>query len=228
MQTQIQELTQELEAKPVNHNNFYKRFRDETLSQEQLRRFAKQYFWFCDQFITVLVGLIYNTPSNQGAMRLELIKTLYSEMGYGKEENIHLNLLRRFTTALGINEEELQTVTPTPKVAAYIEGLDELFTRSDFRKAVGAEFGVEVTAALEFTYLSPGIEKYKQFTKQDIYFFPFHLAEEELHSDWLTQAVLNICQTEEDLALIREGALKAADLWGEFWEGMEAYVFAED
>lgn len=223
----IQDLTRELEAKPVNKNSFYRRFKEETLTDEQLKRFGGQYFWFCQNFIPLLAGLIYNTPLQEEDIRLELVKTLYSELGYGKKENVHLNLLRRFTTALGFSEGDLQNIEPIPEVENYIRQLEEFFVRSDFRTALGSEFGVEITAALEFTYLFPGIQKYPQFSRQDIYFFEFHLAEEQLHGDWLTEAVSRMARTEDAEELIKEGALKAADLWGSFWEGMERYVFVE-
>lgn len=221
-------VTKELEALPVNNNSFYRRFKEERLTDEQLVRFAKQYFWFCKNFIPVLAGLIYNTPVNEEGIRLELVKTLYSELGYGKEKEVHLNLLRRFTTALGISEEELKAVEPIPEVKQYIEELDALFARGDFRVGLGAEFGVEITAGLEFSYLCPGVLKYSQFSKDQVYFFTFHLIEEQNHGDWLSEAVSKLATTPQDEEKIRAGALKAAELWDEFWKGMEREVFVGD
>ena len=224
----IEKLTEEMKAAPVNRNGFFIRFKNETLNPEQLKRFAGQYFWFCKNFIRVLVGLIYNTPAEEDDMRLELVKTLYSELGYGKKDDIHLNLLRKFTKALDFTDEDLQKIKPIPEVRNYIEQLGSTFLKTDFREALGAEFAVEITALPEFTYLYPGIRKYVNLSDQDIIFFKFHLAEEELHGEWLTEAVLRIVKTEEDKALIRKGAVKAAQLWGEFWEGMYRYVFEEE
>jgi len=138
-----------------------------------------------------------------------------------------LNLLRQFTAALGMTEADLQAVEPIPEVRTYIERLDELFARGDYRKALGAEFGVEITAGLEFSYLCPGVEKYPEFSKQEIYFFTFHLIEEQLHGDWLSQAVEKLCKNSDDEVKIREGALTAAALWDDFWKGVERFVFAE-
>ncbi len=220
-------LSQELETLPVYNNKFFTTFKTEYLTEVQMKKFAGQYFWFCQNFITALIGLIYNTPPTE-AVRMELLKTLWSEMGYGKDEAIHLNLLRQFTTRLGLSEHDLQQVTPIPEIKNYIDYLGTIFLTGDYREAIGAEFGVETTAADEFTYLYPGIKKYENFSAADIHFFAFHLIEEQQHGSWLAEAVEKIARTPEDEVFIRKGALEAGKLWGEFWEGMYRYVVEEN
>ena len=219
------DLAKKLREAPVNRTPFYYKFRDRNLSEEQLRRFAVQYFWFCKNFIRVLVGLVYNTPDSEEEVRLQLVKTLYSELGYGKKEGIHLNLLRKFTTALNISQQELDEAVPIPDVEQYIRELGDIFLKADYREAIGAEFGVEITAAPEFTFLYPGVKKYSRFSPEDIIFFKFHLTEEELHGDWLTEAVAKIAESDKDRRLVEKGALRAAELWNQFWVGMDQYVF---
>ena len=221
----LKDLTKRLQEAPVNRTPFYYKFRDRSLSDEQLRRFAVQYFWFCKNFIRVLVGLIYNTPDSEEEVRLELVKTLYSELGYGQKQGIHLNLLRKFTAALNISEQELNEAEIIPEVEQYIRELGEIFLKADYREAIGAEFGVEITAATEFTFLYPGVKKYLWFSPEDIVFFKFHLAEEKKHGDWLTEAVSKIVVKDEDRRLVERGALRAAELWNQFWIGMDRYVF---
>lgn len=228
MNTQIDQLVDQLEASPVNSNPFFVRFKKEKLTDEQLIRFAKQYFWFCQNFITALCGLIYNTPVDLEETKLELIKTLYSEMGYGKREGVHLNLLRKFTTALGISDEDLKAIKPIPEVKSFIEDLTELFANRDYRESIGGEFAIEVIAAPEFTYLYPGVQQYDQFTPEEIIFFKFHLAEEELHGDWLTEAVKQMVKNQEDFDLVTKGAKQAEALWASMWEGLYREVFQEE
>lgn len=224
MNTQIDQLVDQLESSPVNSNPFFVRFKTEKLSQEQLVKFSKQYFWFCQNFITALCGLIYNTPVELEDTKLELIKTLYSEMGYGKKQGVHLNLLRNFTSALGISEEDLKSVQPIPEVKGFIEKLTDLFANRDYRESIGGEFAIEVIAAPEFTYLYPGIQQY-DFSPEEIIFFKFHLAEEELHGDWLTEAVRQMVKTQEDFDLVKVGAQQAEQLWADMWDGIYREVF---
>lgn len=225
--TMINALAEDLKKLPANNNRFYLRFKNETLTDDQLRRFAEQYFWFCQNFIRALVGLIYNAPNDQEGVRFELIKTLYSEMGYGKLEAVHLTLLKKFLRRLGFNEKIWNNIKPIPQVEHYISYLENLYLKGNFCEAMGAEFGVEVTAATEFTYLYPGVKKYPNFSSDDIHFFAFHLIEEEQHGDWLMSAVEKLIKTPEDFALVEQGARRAAELWGNFWEGMYTYVFVE-
>lgn len=221
-------LRNEIENASVNRNRFYTAFRDRVLTEGQMKKFIGQYFWFCKTFIRTLAGLVANTPDEQEDVRLELVKTLSSELGYGNKQAIHLNQLRKFTKKLGLSEDYLGQVELIPEVKNYIKDLRYLFGDADFRESIGAEFGVEVTAYPEFTYLYPGLKKYKEFADDDINFFKLHLVEEKLHGDWMTEAITNLGTTEQDRELIRSGALKAIASWGKFWDGMYEYVFEEN
>lgn len=81
-------------------------------------------------------------------------------------------------------------------------------------------------AKILYTTLTPTFKQYSEFSKQEIIFFSLHYTEEQLHSDWLTKAVLQISNEPEDRELIRKGALTAGTLWGNFWEGMYEYVLS--
>ncbi len=225
MNTFLEDLTQEVKKSPANSNPFFQKFKDDFLTREQLQIFARNYFVFCREFIPTLAGLIFNMPMKEEDIRLELVKTLYSEMGYGNKKAVHLNLLKKFTDALGLNSEELMTASACPKIQAFNEGLRDLFVKSDYRVALGAEFAIEIIAAPEFTYLYPGVKKYKEFSDLDIIFFKFHLEEEQLHGDWLTEAVKNLLKTDEEKKLVWQGAHEAVALWGQMWEVMMEEVF---
>ena len=157
-------------------------------------------------------------------MRVELTKTLYSELGSGVMEQAHIRQLEDFAQILGIQPSELGLTQPIPEVEQYLHVLDRLFLQSDFLKALGAELAVETTAISEFRYFLPGLKKYPQFTDKDLTFFSTHLQEEEHHSDWLRDAVRKTATTPEDLELVAQGARETADAWHEFWIGMRAHV----
>ncbi|MGH7255331.1 MAG: hypothetical protein ACREI3_06090, partial [Nitrospirales bacterium] len=73
-------LIEELQAHPVNHNACFQAFARELPPRAQLRRFFLQYHCFCKQFVKVLEGLLYRTPVDELEMRIELVKTLHSEL----------------------------------------------------------------------------------------------------------------------------------------------------
>lgn len=223
----VESLIAELARHPVNTNRFFEAFRDRTLDTEQFQIFLRQYHYFCKHFVKSLEGLLYRTPVDELDMRVELIKTLYSELGNGRSEHAHITQLERFAAAAGLDPADLQQTRPLPEVAAYLLTLNRLFTQSDYLVALGAELAVETTAASEFRHFYPGLQKYPAFSEADLSFFRSHLEEEQAHSDWLAEAVRRTVRSPMDLDAVSAGAREAADAWHRFWLGMHQTVFPE-
>ncbi len=218
-------LMDELQRHPVNANPFFLAFRERPLSPEQLQVFMRQYHYFCKHFVKALEGLLYHTPVDQMEMRIELAKTLHSELGGGVAERAHITLLERFCGMAGLSRAELGRTVPLPEVDAYLTLLHTLFVESHYLVALGAELAVEVTADSEFQYLYPGLKQYPAFQEQDLEFFKLHLTEEPCHSAWLLEAVQRTAHTEEEQALVQAGARETADGWLRFWDGLYRAVF---
>ncbi len=218
-------LMDELQRHPVNANPFFLAFRERPLSSEQLQVFMRQYHYFCKHFVKALEGLLYHTPVDQMEMRIELAKTLHSELGGGVAERAHITLLERFCGMAGLSRAELGRTVPLPEVDAYLTLLHTLFVESHYLVALGAELAVEVTAGSEFQYLYPGLKQYPAFQEQDLEFFKLHLTEEPCHSAWLLEAVQRTAHTEEEQALVQAGARETADGWLRFWDGLYRAVF---
>jgi pyrroloquinoline quinone (PQQ) biosynthesis protein C len=223
----LNQLMAELTAHPVNHHPFFVRFQAEHLTHRQLQAFFRQYHYFCKHFVKVLEGLLYATPIDEVEMRVELIKTLHSELGSGSYERAHVKQLEQFGQKLGLSVTDLEETQPVHEVRAYLKALHRLFTESDYLTALGAELAVETTAISEFRYFAPGLKKYSDFTPEDLIFFELHLQEEQHHSDWLVDAVRKTASTPEQLTQVAAGARQTADGWHEFWNGMYREVFQE-
>ncbi len=221
----LDSLVSEIERHPVNANAFFMAFRDRPLSPGRLRAFLLQYHYFCKHFVKVLEGLLYNTPVEELDMRVELSKTLHSELGGGRSEQAHIRLLARFAAAAGVSQTELDRAAPMPESAAYLATLQRLFVESDYLTALGAEMAVEITAGSEFRYFYPGLQKYGRFSAHDLVFFEMHLEAEDCHGAWLTEAVRKTARTTADLERVARGARTTADAWQAFWEGMYREVF---
>jgi len=112
----LNQLMEELTAHPVNRHLFFVRFKAEYLNHEQLRAFFRQYHYFCKHFVKVLEGLLYATPIHEVEMRVELIKTLHSELGSGSCEHAHVKQLERFGQKLGLSESDVSRTEPIPGV----------------------------------------------------------------------------------------------------------------
>lgn len=219
-------LVRELAHHPVNHNEFFRRVRDERLTRPRLQRFVRQYQYFCKHFVKVLEGLLYRTPLDQLDMRVELTRTLYSELGNGDPAQAHLTLLNRFAARLDLDDAALQRTGPLPCVRDYLRTLHELFLDSDYLTALGAALAVELTAASEFRSLYPALQRYPWFREEDLAFFRLHVEEEVSHGDWLTDAVARTARSADDYERVGGGARRTADAWHAFWLGLSDEVFA--
>lgn len=223
----VDDLIASLRALPVNCNRFYVRFRAGGLSFEQLRTFAGPYYWMCIQYEgRLLPGLIARVPIAEDAIRLELVRTLYSELGACDPHRVHAALFAKFMRAIGCTDAAIADAAPISAVAAYVEQLDDVFRRGSFTTALGAALGVEVTSATEFEYLTPGALTYRPTLGDDaLEYFTLHAIEEEHHSDWLAAAARAAARSPTDILELREGAMLAARLWTDFWEDMYTHVF---
>jgi pyrroloquinoline-quinone synthase len=221
----VHELAAELRKHPVNANAFFRAFEAEHLSRDRLCVFVCQYHYFCKHFVKLLEGLLFHTPIDQTEMRIELVKTLYSEWGNGRPDQAHLALLGRFAGALGLTTADFAATLPLPAVTQYLRLLQRLFMDSDHLAALGAETAVEVTAASEFNSLYPGLKKYSCFQEDDLIFFRLHMQEELTHGQWLLQAVERTAPTPETQARVLAAARETADAWHAFWLGLYEPVF---
>lgn len=221
----IESLVEELQGHPVNTNEFFRTFQARTLSPRHLRLFARQYHYFCFRFVKILEGLLYYTPIHELEMRIELAKTLYSELGSGSPDRAHVRQLERFVYSTGLSPQELADTVPLPEVTTYLDALRRLFLHSGYLTALGAELAVETTAVSEFRYLLQGLERYEQFDERALEFFELHLVEEQNHSDWLIEAVRKTIRSESDFNQVAAGARETADAWLEFWAGLYRVVF---
>lgn len=221
----IDSLIDEIHTHPVNTNEFFRIFKARQLSPRQLRVFIRQYHYFCFQFVKVLEGLLYHTPIEQVEMRTELAKTLYSELGSGSPERVHIRQLERFAHSIGLHPRDLEDTEPISEVTQYLDTLRRLFSGPSHLMALGAELAVETTSVSEFQYFFPGLQQYGHFDRRDLAFFELHVAEEEVHGEWLIEAVRKTAKSDEDLNEVAIGAREVADAWLEFWDGMYRAVF---
>jgi pyrroloquinoline quinone (PQQ) biosynthesis protein C len=226
-ETFVESLIGELTRHPVNRNPFFQTFRDQRMTQPQLEQWLTQYHYFCKHFVKVLEGLLYRTPVEELEMRVQLAKTLDSELGSGQSDQAHIRLLERFACAIGLTEADLRRSTPLPAVEEYLAVLHRFFIEEDYLAALGAELAVEVTAAAEFRYFHPGLLQYHRFSSNDLVFFELHLTAEDDHAHWLADAVRKTTKSQSDLERVAASARSTADAWQRFWEGMQRAVFQD-
>ena len=106
-------------------------------------------------------------------MRTELAKTLYSELGSGSPDRVHIRQLERFASVIGLQQQDLECTVPIPEVTTYLDTLRRLYLDSGHLTALGAALAVETTAASEFEYFVPGLKQYEQFQPGELEFLRY-------------------------------------------------------
>lgn len=219
----LETLESELKTLPVHTNPFFQAFQ-RGVTQEQLRRFIRQWYIFGIKFRKILIGLLYNLSDQDEAIGLELMRVLYSEYGQGVQENVHASQMLRLVDRLGIERRTLARERLCPEAQDYIDSVGEIFLHGDLPSALGASFGIETTAGLTYRYLYSGLLTFPDLSLKDIRFFETHLFEELHHGDWLRTAVAGYADLDEQREKVRASALLAMDKWHGLWQGMHRIV----
>src|SRR5262245_31935285 len=83
------------------------------LTPEQLRLWAKDFYWYVEPAIPSIAAWMANAPTLPGRNLYKLIaRNLAGEMGYVREEE-HLDLYMRFCAGLDISRDEILAGLPT-------------------------------------------------------------------------------------------------------------------
>ena len=86
-------------------------------------------------------------------MRVELAKTLYSELGNGSPSHAHIRHLERFARSTGVTQANLKATQPVPEVQQYLDLLQHLFVEAGHLQALGAELAVENNRRIRISIL---------------------------------------------------------------------------
>lgn len=171
------------------NNPYLDRFQTGALTDEELRRFAVEFYNFARFFPKILVSQLVNTEDE--AVADELTTVLYSELGSGRARNRHELLFRDFLRSIGVNVHEAMTRPMLPSTRAYIEGMEELYGSGNRTLALGASFGLENMAITMWDHLIPGLARLQssRHPTMDMTYFTFHRDLEATHEEAMANAV---------------------------------------
>ena len=176
------------------------------LSSEQVRRWAKDFYYYVEPAIPNIAAWLASAPILPDRDTYKLIaRNLAGEMGYIKEAEHH-DLYLQFCRGLDISRDELLDHTPlaTTIGAASVLGY---YCRTSFEEGLGA-FGLGVELEVPgrpngAKVLYEGLRRHYGFDDQTLEFWAIHVQAEEEHGDNARKA-LELCgQTREQQARIR-------------------------
>jgi pyrroloquinoline-quinone synthase len=171
------------------NNPYLDRFKVGSLTDEEFREFAVEFYNFARFFPKILVAQLVNTEDE--AVADELTDVLYSELGSGRIKNRHELLYRDFLRSTGMDIHEAMTRPMLPSTRAYIDGMEQLYSSGNHAIALGASFGLENMAITMWDHLIPGLKKLKneRYSGMDMTYFTFHRDLESTHEDAMEKAV---------------------------------------
>ncbi|HXT61401.1 MAG TPA: iron-containing redox enzyme family protein [Pyrinomonadaceae bacterium] len=225
MNSFISELEDELRPKidRVLQSRYLARLSSGTLSFEELREFAIQYWYYCQYFPRLLAAAAANVPDDQ--TRDSLVKNLWEEHGKGDPSRSHRVLFLKFALALNV-ESELDQRHPFASTDAFVHGMFKLCQSSHFLEAVGAlSVGGEFYTSEQFRLILSGLERYSFLSASSLEFWRVHISVDVGHYEEMAISLSRWTETEEWRSLIRRGAHQAIALDLVFWEGLENEAF---
>jgi pyrroloquinoline-quinone synthase len=212
----------------INNAYLCRRFKAGSLSEEEFREFAIEFYNFARFFPKILVAQLVNTEDE--AVADELTTVLYSELGDGETRKRHELLYRDFLRSVGIDVHEALTQPMLPSTKAYIEGMEQLYSSGNHMMALGASFGLENMAITMWDNLIPGLSllKHGRYRDMDLTYFTFHRQLETTHEDAMQNAVAALdgptgsgrTMSDNERADFRRGCKAVLDYLEAFWMGL--------
>lgn len=232
MTNRLEQLLEDIKTHPALDNPFYDDWMSRKLAMEELRVVARNYGAWVKSFPDSLGLLVADTDDLDA--KIEYVKTLYSEMGYGNPAKVHWVLLDSFfkeladrmgdATALDRVRLERE-VELLPGTAALIQGEMELYR--DSLRSVGAQLALEWQAYTMLRKLYEGARNYQSlwpdsdgFHEACEYFYAHIGAAEKDHKDESLNAAKKYAVDEESVTKIFDGFNRHLDLIAAFWRGL--------
>jgi pyrroloquinoline quinone (PQQ) biosynthesis protein C len=222
----LESCRQTMSRNPVMHHTFLTTFEKQSLSREQLKRFAIQWYKAAKAHKEAFPALIYNVRDDD--VRFELIDILNEEYGNGNREKIHARLLFNFLKALGISEQEVATAATLPAVSRFADEVLQIWRDgSPASYAFGLHFALEYLAAALHTHFANGLERYKFLTENDIEYFTYHRIAEQRHADYSEIGFTRYAEDINSRPYLQAGIEKGIDLLQEFWDDFYFHIFGD-
>ena len=185
---------------------FLRRMAMGELKQEQLRRWAKDFYYYVEPAIPTIAAWMSKAPTLPDRSLYKLVaRNLAGEMGYIREAEHH-DLYVQFCAGLDIKREELLEHLPLASTVGAASTMG-YYCRNSFEEGLGA-FGLAVEMEVPgrpngAKVIHDGLKKHYGLSERTLEFWSIHVEAEEEHGENAV-AVLSRCgQTDDQQALIR-------------------------
>jgi pyrroloquinoline-quinone synthase len=201
----------------LNHT-FYQRWTEGTLTREELRDYAGQYFHYAMAFPTFISAMHQHTDDL--AVRQMLLENLVEEER-GAEN--HPELWLRFCESLGLDREEVKRGLANDATHTLIATMKSLARDGALHEGLAALYAYESQIpAVAKAKIAGLAQNYAISADRDVAFFRVHMDADVVHSETSRSILRDLCDTPEKTAEADAAAKRTLDALYGFLDSVTA------
>lgn len=192
----IDVLDSEVAGRRLLDHPFYQRWNAGTLTLDELREYARQYYHYAAAFPTFLSAL--HAQTDDLAARQYLLENLIEEER-GPEN--HPELWLRFCESLGVTREEVLTGAPNEATQALIATMRSLAREGGLARGLAALYAYESQVPAVATAKIEGLSKWYGISDaRSISFFTVHQSADVVHAQTSRELLAQHCADDAEPA----------------------------
>lgn len=214
----VQTLDARIASKRLLDHPFYQRWTCGTLTREELRDYAAQYFHYAMAFPT-FISAMHAQTEDIGTRQLLLENLIEEERG---SEN-HPELWLRFCEALGLDRETVKAGAPNAATRTLIATMKSLAREGALHEGLASLYAYESQIPDVAKAKIEGLAKnYAISADRDVAFFSVHMEADVHHSQTSRDILRNLCDSDEKTVAADVAASRTLDALYGFLDSVTA------
>jgi len=205
-----------IDAQSILNHPFYQAWQAGELTIDDLRIYARQYYFFEASFPRFLSAIHSRCPDRE--VRQSILDNLWDEE-HGEVN--HRAMWLDFCAGLGLDRDEVEFSPVHPRTRALVDAYSEICAQSSFQEGLAAVYAYEAQVPQVALEKIRGLREFYGITDApSLNFFEVHHTLDEDHAQKESEGIASQTAPEEEPAV--EAALQAAlDAWWGFLDGVE-------
>ena len=214
----VQTLDARIASKHLLNHTFYQRWTCGTLTREELRDYAAQYFHYAMAFPTFISAMHAHTDDI--ATRQLLLENLIEEER-GSEN--HPELWLRFCESLGLDRDEVKAGAPNDATRHLIATMKSLAREGALHEGLAALYAYESQIPAVAKAKIEGLAKWYGITAdRDVAFFSVHMEADVAHSQTSREILRDLCDSDAKSHAAEQATGKTLDALYGFLDSVTA------
>ena len=189
------------------------------LNLNDVRALATQMYRFTREFSPLLARILAACPDEE--VRVVIGENLFEELGEGDPSKTHVEMFRKFTRGLGLDDAALDAIPAEPETRRLVDVYLSLSDRYGYLPALAAVcFASEGIVSTLYARLQNGIENAVSLTPDDLIFFDLHIKTDTGHAAALIEVLEPRLEDGAELVGAVAAVLEAMDARRGFFDGV--------